>query len=264
MRQVASQQSVRYPDDEHRVRLVERHLIRAGVVEQREFAGLEAGLATVLSVDATALQLRMQEEHRLPRPCDMLDGVVHDGRRGAHLAQQHLAHRRARQAGLEALQIERIGDDRRESAGCEIVPELDPPPGRKARRGKRLESRHRWPPGPPVFSSPSDRLDRRSGRQSLGRLRKCNQAPNSPPRRKLCFAIRDVAAGGAPARQASPAVSKKIGFVPPYTFAGPNALSPPVNGGVLLKMLLICTNSCSPLSASTFSNEYVPFRPNRK
>ena len=52
-------------EDQHAVRAGEYHFVAAGAVAEREVAGVQHGLAAVLTVDAFALELQMQKEHRV-------------------------------------------------------------------------------------------------------------------------------------------------------------------------------------------------------
>ena len=65
--------------------------VAAGAVAEREVARAQERLAAVLTADAFALQLQLQEEHRVRGARDMRARVAHDLRVGIHLGEAHVA-----------------------------------------------------------------------------------------------------------------------------------------------------------------------------
>ncbi len=144
------------PQDQHAVGAGEHHFVAAGAVAEREVAGAQYGLAPVLAADALALELQMQEEHRVPGARHMRARMAHDLGVGIHFGESHVADGTAHDGAVENPDVLRFGDQRRKTLAGPIIPERELAARIQADRRERFNLCHITPRSLPetVFAVP--------------------------------------------------------------------------------------------------------------
>jgi hypothetical protein len=119
---IAPQQIVGKSENQHTVRLFEDDFVRPAVVTDRDVSGAKPRFALILSIDAFAFQLQVQEMHLASRSCNLFARVPHDLRIRIDLGHAYTTLAGSRQVAGEVHHAGGAGLGHLERIGADIVP----------------------------------------------------------------------------------------------------------------------------------------------